>query len=60
VGNFNRDGKSDIVTCSDNDTVAVLLGNGDGIFGKPIHYSVSGGGSYAVAVVHYTIVEDNS
>jgi hypothetical protein len=32
VGDWNKDGKLDVVTCNDGDTVTVLLGNGRGGF----------------------------
>jgi hypothetical protein len=32
VGDFNRDGKLDLVTANENGTISVLLGNGDGTF----------------------------
>ena len=40
VGDWNKDGKLDVVTCNDGDTVTILLGNGRGGFtpapGSPI------------------------
>jgi hypothetical protein len=54
VGDFNRDGKIDVVTVSssflsDSGTVSVLLGNGDGTFQAPLNYSL-GAAPVAVAV----------
>ncbi len=42
VGDFRHDGKIDIATANyDDNTVSVLLGNGDGTFGKAVTYSVT-------------------
>ena len=50
-GDFNGDGILDLVTGSQNGTVAVLLGKGDGTFTAPTLISVSTNGScYGVAV----------
>lgn len=37
VADFNRDGKLDFSVTTGNDTLAVLLGNGDGTFGAPFY-----------------------
>ena len=40
VGDFNRDGKLDLVIAnSEGNSVGVLLGNGDGSFGSPAVYT---------------------
>src|SRR5260370_21346515 len=42
VGDFNGDGKLDLVTANNaNDTVSLLLGNGNGTFQAPISINVS-------------------
>lgn len=58
VGNFNHDGKADLVVTNFNygkgNTVSVFLGNGDGTFRKPRNY-VTGDhpGSHGVAVADF-------
>jgi hypothetical protein len=42
VGDFNRDGKVDIVTANADGTVLVLLNNGNGTFGTAQNYAISG------------------
>jgi hypothetical protein len=50
VGDFNADGKSDVVVSNYNSaTVSVLLGNGDGTFQTGVNYAV-GSGPIAVVV----------
>jgi len=50
VGDFNGDGKLDIVTANTgNNTVSVLLGNGDGTFQAHVDYA-TGTSPYSVAV----------
>jgi uncharacterized repeat protein (TIGR01451 family) len=42
VGDFNGDGKPDLVTANSvANTVSVLLGNGDGTFAAPVNYAVA-------------------
>jgi hypothetical protein len=42
VGDFNRDGKIDIVTTNANGTVSVLINNGNGTFGTAQNYTIGG------------------
>jgi hypothetical protein len=50
VGDFNRDGKLDVVTVSAvGNTIGVLLGNGDGTFQPSVNYGVPSN-PYAVVV----------
>jgi hypothetical protein len=49
VGDFNRDGKPDIVTANANSTMSVLLNNGNGTFGTAESYAI-GGPANSVAV----------
>jgi len=50
TGDFNRDGKLDVVVANNNGSnVSVLLGNGDGTFQAPVNYP-TGASAYAVAV----------
>ncbi len=54
VGDFTNDGNLDIVTANDNDnTVSVLLGNGDGTFRPAVTYNV-GGSPHSVVVGDFT------
>jgi hypothetical protein len=50
VGDFNRDGKLDIVTATDDDTISVLLGNGKGGFQSPLSFSSGAMGFSELAV----------
>src|SRR5207248_8690754 len=51
VGDFNGDNKLDLaVTNPSNDTVSVLLGNGDGTFQAPVTYSTGNSADHPVAV----------
>lgn len=51
VGDFNGDNKLDLaVTNTSNDTVSVLLGNGDGTFQAPVTYSTGNSGDQPIAV----------
>ena len=55
VGDFNRDGKLDLVTANNNfqnTTVSVLLGNGDGTFQRNVEYA-TGGTAWAVTVADF-------
>jgi hypothetical protein len=49
VGDFNRDGKLDIVTANSNGTVSLLLNTGAGAFGPASSYTL-GGPANSVAV----------
>ncbi len=40
VGDFNHDGKLDLVIANESATVSVLRGNGNGTFGPAVYYSV--------------------
>jgi len=46
LGDFNDDGKIDLAVVaggSNTDTIAIMLGNGDGTFQKPLYYTVGVG-----------------
>jgi hypothetical protein len=43
VGDFNRDGKLDLIVSDNLNAVAFLLGNGDGSFQAPTTFSAAGG-----------------
>jgi hypothetical protein len=50
VGDFNKDGNSDLVTANNaTNNVSLLLGNGDGTFGAATYFGV-GSSPYTVAV----------
>jgi hypothetical protein len=54
VGDLNHDGKQDLVVVNqDQDTVAVMLGNGDGTFHSPVVYNLTAGVPYAVALADF-------
>ena len=48
IGDFNRDGKTDIISANNgNTTVGLLLGNGAGGFAAATYYTVGGGAIFA-------------
>ena len=49
IGDFNRDGKLDIISANSNATVGVLLGTGSGTFGAATYYQVDSGAIFANA-----------
>lgn len=51
MGDFNRDGKTDIVSGSVN-RVAILLGNGDETFKPAVHYA-AGIQPYGVTIADF-------
>ncbi len=54
VGDFNRDGKLDLAVINqDQDTVAVMLGNGDGTFAAPVIHNLPPGVPMQVAVADF-------
>jgi hypothetical protein len=54
VGDFNCDGKLDLVVVNqDQDTVAVMLGNGNGTFAAPVIYNLPPGVPMQVAVADF-------
>jgi len=54
VGDFNHDGNLDLVAANSGDnTVSVLLGNGDGSFQDPVNFAV-GNHPWSVAVGDFT------
>jgi hypothetical protein len=52
VGDFNGDGKPDLVTV-DGSTVTIRLGNGDGTFEAPVRYKAGGGDALAVVAADF-------
>lgn len=42
IGDFNGDGKEDLVTANNKRTISVLLGNGDGTFQPKLTYNTGG------------------
>src|SRR5579863_2715576 len=54
TGDFNHDGKQDVVVANqDQDSVAVLLGNGDGTLAEPVIYNLPAGVPMQVAVADF-------
>jgi hypothetical protein len=49
VGDFNGDGRVDIVTVNSGNTVSALLGNGDGTFQAHVDYGTGSGPDFVVA-----------
>jgi FG-GAP-like repeat len=49
VADFNNDGKPDFAVQAGNQTVAVLLGNGNGTFANPVYYFDGGAASIMAA-----------
>ncbi|MGA3226918.1 MAG: FG-GAP-like repeat-containing protein [Acidobacteriaceae bacterium] len=48
IGDFNRDGKVDIISANNgNNTVGLILGTGGGAFGAATYYTVGGGAIFA-------------
>jgi hypothetical protein len=51
VGDLNGDGISDIATANSiDDTISVVLNNGDGTFQDAVSYHISAGGSYPAGI----------
>ena len=46
VGDFNGDGKLDLVTANESNTVSVLLGNGEGTFQSAVDYETVSNAAY--------------
>ena len=53
LGDFNGDGKADLVTVNSDGTASVLLGNGDGSFRPAVTYAVGGNGPSSVVVADF-------
>ncbi len=60
TGDFDGDGNLDLaITNPSDDTVSVLLGNGDGTFKAPVSYSTGPTGNHPVAVSAVDLNGDN-
>ncbi len=57
VGDFNNDGKLDVLGTNLTGDLAVILGNGDGTFGLPLNSPVGG---YGAATSYFAVADFNS
>ena len=51
VGDFNRDGFLDLAVLNDDDSISILLGNGDGTFQPQTNYPAGAQGDFPTAIV---------